>query len=421
MDNGLLQYLIGRIGLTKKSAIIPGGRIHNFRHFMDFPQVLPPVLLRKASFTHPLLVNKLRVTDQVLQRDIMLHFPYHSFNSLIDLLREAAMDATVESILLTAYRLAAESKIIHALINAARNGKKVTVMLELKARFDEEANLEWKTVLEEEGITVLLGMPNMKVHAKLCVITSLQKGKRIRYGFVSTGNLNESSAKLYADHCLLTASPSIMGDAVRVFEYLANWRRGMVPLKKCRTLLLAPVSMRKKLVQLVEFEIRRAKAGKKASLTLKVNSLSDVELIKLLSKAAAAGVIINLIVRGIYCPNFPATKKGTRPYAISIVDEYLEHARVMIFHHGGNEKIFISSADWMVRNIDHRIEAAVEVHHPAIRKELKEILAIQLADNVKARLLDGMLPNDYVKADGKRAVRSQIKIYQYLHGLATSK
>jgi polyphosphate kinase len=195
----------------------------------------------------------------------------------------------------------------------------------------------------------------------------------------------------------------------------------MVPLKKCRTLLLAPVSMRKKLVQLVEFEIRRAKAGKKASLTLKVNSLSDVELIKLLSKAAAAGVIINLIVRGIYCPNFPATKKGTRPYAISIVDEYLEHARVMIFHHGGNEKIFISSADWMVRNIDHRIEAAVEVHHPAIRKELKEILAIQLADNVKARLLDGMLPNDYVKADGKRAVRSQIKIYQYLHGLATSK
>jgi polyphosphate kinase len=294
-------------------------------------------------------------------------------------------------------------------------------MLELKARFDEEANLEWKTVLEEEGITVLLGMPNMKVHAKLCVITSLQKGKRIRYGFVSTGNLNESSAKLYADHCLLTASPSIMGDAVRVFEYLANWRRGMVPLKKCRTLLLAPVSMRKKLVQLVEFEIRRAKAGKKASLTLKVNSLSDAELIKLLNKAAEAGVVINLIVRGIYCPNFAVTKKGIRPYAISIVDEYLEHARVMIFHHGGKEKIFISSADWMVRNIDHRIEAAVEIQHPDIRKELKEILAIQLADNVKARVLDGMLPNDYVKADGKRAVRSQIKIYQYLHGLATSK
>lgn len=388
---------------------------------MDFPSVLPPVLQRKASFTHPALRNKLRVTDQVLQRDIMLHFPYHSFNSLIDLLREAAMDATVESIQITAYRLASESKIIHALINAARNGKRVTVMLELKARFDEEANLEWKTILEEEGIIVLLGMPHMKVHAKLCVITSLQKGKRIRYGFVSTGNLNESSAKVYADHCLLTASSSIMSDAARVFEYLSNWRRGMMPLKKCRTLLLAPVSMRKKLIQLLEFEIKQAKAGKKASLTLKVNSLSDSELIRLLNKASAAGVVINLIVRGIYCPNFPLSKRGIRPYAISIVDEYLEHARVMIFNHGGKEKIFISSADWMVRNIDHRVEAAVEIHQADIRKELKEILAIQLADNVKARLLEDMLPNEYVKGMGKRPVRSQIKIYQYLHGLAGGK
>jgi polyphosphate kinase len=261
----------------------------------------------------------------------------------------------------------------------------------------------------------------MKVHAKLCVITSLQKGKRIRYGFVSTGNLNESSAKVYADHCLLTASSSIMSDAARVFEYLSNWRRGMMPLKKCRTLLLAPVSMRKKLVQLLEFEIKQAKAGKKASLTLKVNSLSDSELIRLLNKASAAGVVINLIVRGIYCPNFPLSKKGIRPYAISIVDEYLEHARVMIFNHGGKEKIFISSADWMVRNIDHRVEAAVEIHQADIRKELKEILAIQLADNVKARLLEDMLPNEYVKGMGKRPVRSQIKIYQYLHGLAGGK
>ncbi|MBM3922631.1 MAG: polyphosphate kinase 1 [Sphingomonadales bacterium] len=421
MDNGLLQYLISRLGLTKKSAIIPGGRIHNFRHFMDFPSVLPPVLQRKASFTHPALRNKLRVTDQVLQRDIMLHFPYHSFNSVIDLLREAAMDATVESIQITAYRLASESRIIHALINAARNGKRVTVMLELKARFDEEANLEWKTILEEEGITVLLGMPNMKVHAKLCVITSLQKRKRIRYGFVSTGNLNESSAKMYADHCLLTASATILNDAARVFEYLSKWRRGMGPLKKCRTLLLTPVSMRKKLVQLLEFEIKQAKAGKKAALTLKVNSLSDVELIRLLNKAATAGVVINLIVRGIYCPNFLLSKKGLRPYAISIVDEYLEHARVMMFFHGGKEKVYISSADWMIRNIDHRIEAAVEIHQPDIRKELKDILAIQLADNVKARLLEGTLPNEYVKGMGKRPVRSQIKIYQYLYGLAVSK
>jgi polyphosphate kinase len=246
----------------------------------------------------------------------------------------------------------------------------------------------------------------------------MQKGKRIRYGFVSTGNLNETSAKVYADHCLLTASSAIMSDAVRVFDYLAAWKRGMMPLKKCRTLLLAPVSMRKKLVALLEFEIKQAKAGKKASLVLKVNSLSDVELIRLLNKAAAAGVVIHLIVRGIYCPHFPVSKKGIRPYAISIVDEYLEHARVMIFHHGGKEKIYISSADWMIRNIDHRVEAAVEIHQADIRKELKEILAIQLADNVKARLLEDNLSNQYVQSRGKRPVRSQIKIYQYLRGLA---
>ncbi|NDB53765.1 MAG: polyphosphate kinase 1, partial [Chitinophagaceae bacterium] len=220
MDNGLLQYLIGRLGLTKKSAIIPGGRIHNFRHFMDFPAVLTSTVIRKNPFTHPLLKGKLRVTDVVLTRDVLLHFPYHSFDSLIDLLREAAMDSTVERIQITAYRLASESRIIHALINAARNGKQVTVMLELKARFDEEANLEWKVALEEEGIQVLLGVPNMKVHAKLCVITRRDKKGVSKYGFVSTGNLNESSAKVYADHCLLTASSSIMKDAALIFDYL---------------------------------------------------------------------------------------------------------------------------------------------------------------------------------------------------------
>lgn len=414
MDNGLLQYLIGRLGLTKKSAIIPGGRIHNFRHFMDFPAVLNSTVIRKNPFTHPLLKGKLRVTDVVLTRDVLLHFPYHSFDSLIDLLREAAMDSTVERIQITAYRLASESRIIHALINAARNGKQVIVMLELKARFDEEANLEWKVALEEEGIQVLLGVPSMKVHAKLCVITRRDKKGVSKYGFVSTGNLNESSAKVYADHCLLTASPSIMKDASLIFDYLQNWRKGMMPLRKCQTLLVSPVSMRQRIEQLIEFEIKAAKNGKKASIVIKLNSLSDTKLIKLLYRAVAAGVEVKLIIRGIYCAHFPISKKGLTPKAISIVDEYLEHARVLIFHHQGKEKIYISSADWMVRNLDYRIEAAVEVQHPALRKELKDILEIQLEDTVKARILDAELKNEYVAHAKKNPVRSQLKIYQYL-------
>lgn len=420
MDNGLLQYLIGRLGLTKKSAIIPGGRIHNFRHFMDFPAILESPA-RNQSFTHPQLKGKLRVTDVVLSQDVLLHFPYHSFESVIDLLREAAMDGSVERIQITAYRLASESRVIHALVNAARNGKEVIVMLELKARFDEEANLEWKSLLEEEGIRVLLGVPAMKVHAKLCVITRREKKGVLKYGFVSTGNLNESSAKVYADHCLLTASSSIMKDASLIFDYLQNWRKGMSPLRKCNTLLVSPVSMRQRLQQLIEFEIKSAKAGKKASMLIKLNSLSDAQLIKLLYKAAAAGVEIKLIVRGIYCAAFPATKKGVTPVAISIVDEYLEHARVLAFYHGGNEKIFISSADWMVRNLDYRIEAAVEIKHPALRKELKDIIEIQLADTVKARLLDPALKNEYVTHVKRGPVRSQLKIYQYLRRKKPSK
>lgn len=414
MDNGLLQYLIGRLGLTKKSAIIPGGRIHNFRHFMDFPAVLSTAEVRKSPFTHPLLKGKLRVTDVILTRDILLNFPYHSFDSLVDLLREAAMDGAVEKIQLTAYRLASESRVIHALVNAARNGKEVIVMLELKARFDEEANLEWKALLEEEGIKVLLGVPDMKVHAKLCVITRRDKNKLIQYGFVSTGNLNESSAKVYADHCLLTAAPSIMKDASLIFDYLQNWRKGMMPLRKCRTLLVSPISMRQQIEQLIIYEIKAAKAGKKASILIKLNSLSDTKLIKLLYKAVASGVDVKLIIRGIYCAYFPLSKKGYTPKAISIVDEYLEHARAFIFYHSGKEKIFISSADWMVRNLDYRVEAAVEILDPVLRKELKDIIEIQLSDTVKARVLDTELKNEYVKRLHRVPLRSQVKIYQYL-------
>jgi polyphosphate kinase len=414
MDAGLLEYLIRRLSLNRKSNIIPGGRIHNFRHFMDFPDVFKAKSTRRAAFIPKVLQQSLRVTDIVLKQDVMLHFPYHSFNPLIDLLREAAIDPDVTSIKITAYRLATNSKIINALVNAARNGKEVVVMLELKARFDEEANLEWKSILEEEGVKVLLGVPRMKIHAKLCIIKKRKANRTVQYGFVSTGNLNEKTARVYGDHCLLTCNRNVMADINRIFRYLENWKTGLPYLKQCKTLLVCPTGMRTQLMALINKEIKQAKAGKEAKIIIKVNSLSDTLLIQELYKAAAAGVEVKMIVRGIFCA-VPDHKKFKNPIsAISIVDEYLEHARVMIFHNNGAEKVYISSADWMVRNLNHRVEAAVPILHEGIKKELIDIIHIQLRDNVKARVLDSDLSNNYVPSLRKKQVRSQIETYHYL-------
>jgi polyphosphate kinase len=414
MDKGLIDYLVKRLGLSKKSGnLIPGGRIHNFRHFMDFPDVFPKKGQRRRPFQHPLLMKTPRVTDVVLEQDVMLHFPYHSFNPVIDMLREAAIDPNVTTIKITGYRLASNSKIINALINAVRNGKHVTVMLELRARFDEEANLEWKERLEDEGVRVLIGIPNVKVHAKICLIKKRINNFTIHYGFVSTGNLNEKTARLYGDHCLLTSDRHIMADVNRIFTYLEKWKEGTAPLKACKTLIPCPTSLRRELVKMVVRETRLAREKKAAAITLKMNSLSDEELIEKLTEAAKAGVRIQLIVRGVFCM-FSENSKFLIPVkAVSIIDEYLEHARVFIFHNGGKEKTYISSADWMVRNLDHRVEATCPVLDEAITQELKEILDIQLADNVKARWLDNGLQNNYVR-DDREKVRSQIDIHNYL-------
>ena len=414
MDRGLLDYLIRRLHLNHKGNIIPGGRIHNFRHFMDFPDVFNSKNTRREPFPHPGLQGSMRVTDIIIKKDIMLHFPYHSFNGLIDLLREAAIDPDVNSIKITAYRLASNSKVINALINAARNGKEVVVILELSARFDEEANLEWKIILEEEGVKVLLGVPKMKIHAKLCIIKKRKDNKTIQYGFVSTGNLNEKTATVYGDHCLLTSNRKIMADINRIFHYVENWKSGTQQLRLCKTLLVCPTSMRKDLLHLIDREIKNAKSGKQSGILIKVNALSDELLIKKLQLAVSGGVEVRMIIRGIFCPKFPIPKKNSNVSAVSIVDEYLEHARVIVFHNLGKEKVFISSADWMVRNLDHRIEAAVPVLDPIIARELKEIIHIQLRDNVKARILDKNLSNYYVPSVGKKQVRSQIETFLYL-------
>ena len=414
MDKSLIEFLIRKLNLTKKDSIIPGGKIHNFRHFMDFPDVFKTYTKPKerTSFDHPEFIGK-RVTDVIQKTDVLLTFPYHKFNPVIDLLRESAMDPDVKSIQITAYRLASHSKIINALINAARNGKEVTVMLELRARFDEESNLIWKEILEQEGVKVLVGIPNKKVHAKLCVIKKRAHNKTIQYGFVSTGNFNEKTAKIYGDHLLMTSDRGIMADINKIFNVLRKPKEDILPtLKTCKKLLVCPQFMREKIIAHIDREIEEAKAGRRSEMIIKTNSLSDRTLIEKLYEAARTGVNIRLIVRGIYCAvNQKEFKEKIK--AISIVDEYLEHARVMYFYNKGNEDLYISSADWMTRNLDYRIEAAAKITQKNLKKELKDILEIQLSDNVKARILDKKLRNEYVKNDHKE-IRSQIETYHYL-------
>ncbi len=416
IDPALLTYLVKRLNLYRKDNLIPGGRIHNFKDFINFPDsVFAQKKLRKKPFIHPLLKNHNNITNLVMEKDVLLNFPYHSFESVIDLLREAAIDPDVTSIKLTCYRLADRSRIINTLTNAVRNGKLVTVVLELRARFDEEANLEWKEELEEAGARVLLGVPNMKVHAKLCLIKKKVNNRTVHYGFVSTGNLNERTALVYGDTCLLTSDRNIMADVNRIFNYLEHPKSRAHMLHNCKTLLVSPNGMRKQLMQLISREIKAARAKKPAYIILKLNSLSDEKLISKLYEAAKAGVEIRMVVRGIFCMLTENKKFKIPIQAISIVDEYLEHARVMIFHNGGKEKTFISSADWMVRNIDHRVEVSCPIFEKNIQQELKDILQIQLKDNIKARILDNELSNQYVNPRNTKKIRSQVETYNYLY------
>lgn len=415
IDPGLLEFLIRKLNLSKKDSIIPGGKIHNFKHFMDFPNVFPrdKHSNTRETFTHPELLQGERISDIILKKDLLFSFPYHHFTPVIDLLRESAIDPDVKTIYITAYRLANNSKIANALIGAARNGKEVTVMLELRARFDEESNLKWKEILEAEGIKVLTGIPNRKVHAKLCIIKKRLNNKTLQYGFVSTGNFNEKTAKIYSDHLLMTSDRDIMADINKVFNELKKSKTDYInPLKSCKNLITCPENMREKFYLLIDKEIEEAKAGRKAEIIIKVNSLSDKDIIEKLYQAATAGVEIKIIVRGIYCAiNQKTFKKKIK--AISIVDEYLEHARVLYFYHKGNEEIYLSSADWMTRNLDYRLEAAVKIKSKSIKKEIIDLLNIQLSDNVKARILDKNLRNHYVPKEGK-SIRSQVEIQHYL-------
>jgi len=418
IDARLLDYLIKRLSLSGKDNLIPGGRIHNFKDFMNFPESVftkKEEQRRRKPFVHPLLVQPRRIMDVLDKRDVLLHLPYHSFDSVIDLLRESAIDPFVQSIKITCYRLAKDSKLVNALINAVRNGKQVTVVLELRARFDEEANLQWKTRLEEEGVTVILGLPDYKVHAKICLIKKREFGKTKQYGILSTGNFNEATARYYSDHCLLTANRNILADINRVFAFLEQVHPKVETLKACKTLPVAPYNMRQVFGELIDKEIRSVKKKKKTSVIVKLNSLVDATMINHLYDAAIAGVNVSLVIRGI-CGVYTEQKIFRKPMkAISIIDEYLEHARVFIFHSDGKPRVFISSADWMVRNLDHRVEVACPIFDHRLQKEIIDIMNIQLAENVKGRVLDNGQHNEYIlRSEETPEVRSQVAIYDYL-------
>lgn len=416
IDPQLLQYLIHNLQLTKRDSLIPGSRIHNFKDFMHFP---PQILSgsyqshRRAPFIHPLLANADSLQKVVLKRDVLLNFPYHSFNSLVDLLREAAIDPTVKQIKITAYRLAHYSQIIHALVSAANNGKEVIVIIELRARFDEEVNLHWKTMLEEEGVKVYIGIPGMKIHTKACVITKLINNEPVLYGFISTGNLNEDTAKYYCDFCLLTADKRIMTYINRLFKWLEGNKGILKQPNSNYDLMVSPCCMRKQFIRLIDREIRHIKNKKPAAILLKMNSLTDNILIKKLYQAAAAGVEIRIIVRGICCAISHRKHWKKDINIISIVDEYLEHARVFIFHNNGKEETYLSSADWMIRNLDHRVETTVRIKDEMIKREMKDYLELQFRDNVKARMLDNSQQNTFCRHGGSK-IRSQVIWYQTL-------
>jgi polyphosphate kinase len=350
----------------------------------------------------------------IKKKDVMLFFPYHPFDHFIDLLREASIDPYVTSIQITLYRLARNSSVINALLNAVRNGKKVTTVVELQARFDEEANMLWGNKLMEEGVKVIYGVPGLKVHAKLCLITRTKNEVTQRYAAIGTGNFNEDTARIYTDHLLLTSETKITNEVFKAFNFFnVNYRKD-----NYYHLIVSPYLLRNKMTLLIENEIKNVKAGKKAFIYLKLNNITDYEIINQLYEASQAGVTIRMIIRGMFSVVTGIKNFSDNIKAIGIVDHFLEHTRFMIFCNGGNEEYYISSADLMTRNVEHRIEVTCPVFDKNIRNELKEIFEIQWSDNVKARKLDPALSNKFVKP-GKKSIRSQTEVYNFIMKTST--
>ncbi len=413
MPDRLLSYLSNRFGFGKYDSMIAGGRYHNSKDFISFPNVgpkylefkeLPPVRIKRLDEPGSLF-------DSIRKRDVFLYYPYNPFDYIIDLLKTAALDPQVTSIKICLYRVARDSRVVDALVNAVQNGKRVLAVVELAARFDEAANIDWAQRLTESGIEVIFGIPGLKVHSKILLIERAESNGVRFYSHIGTGNFNENTAKLYTDFTLITRDQNIGKDVYNVFDFLQyNYKR-----PRYRALLVSPHTTRPAIMEMIEAEIESARAGYRASMTLKCNNLVDKQLVMKLYEASDAGVEIRLIIRGM-CSLLPGVKGiSENIQAISIVDRYLEHPRAYVFYNRGKPRYFIGSADLMTRNLDYRVEVICPVMEPESQKMIQDILDQQWNDNVKARLLDQNQVNERVAPKKKVArIRSQETIHRYL-------
>ena len=409
--NDLHLLIMKKLGVKKNENIIPGGRYQRLRDLMYFPHVRPALEDEQPQpHLHPSLKLYSSILNVIRKKDILLNYPYLDFIHFLDFLREVAIDPNVKEIYITLYRVADHSKVINALANAAKNGKQVTVLIELQARFDESANIDRSELLQSSNVHVLHGVEGRKVHGKI-VLVKRKEGKKLRsYAYIGSGNFNESTAKLYTDLGLFTARKEITNEVEKVFRFLEDTHIRY----EYEHLLVSPRGMRQKLMCYIDREIEHAKNGEKAFILLKINSLVDDDIIERLYKAGKAGVKIRMIVRGICClqPEVPGLSENIQ--CISIVDKFLEHSRMIIFCNGGKNQYFITSADLMERNLDRRVEVGVPIYDKKIQKTLRDIFEIQWKDNVKARKMSPDRLNKYVTPEsGGKQIRSQFELYKY--------
>lgn len=411
INSNFLSYLQTKLQLSESENIIAGKRYHNFKDFMGFPNFGRDDLnFPKVSPLNFPKFNKAKtIFDVIDKEDILLHYPYQKFSYLIDFIREAAIDPHVTTIKMTLYRVANNSMVVNSLINAAKNGKNVIVVVEVQARFDEELNIYWAKKMQEEGITIIYGVPGLKVHSKLCLISRVVNDKRTRYANFSTGNFNEKTSTIYSDTSLFTSDERLTYEANKVFRFFQNNYK----VYNYKYLLVAPHQSRTRFYELIDQEVKNASKKQPASIFAKMNSLVDYDMIEKLYYAANKGVKVKLIVRGINSLVPYLEELHSNIEIISIVDKYLEHSRIFIFHNNGEEKIYLSSTDWMQRNLDFRVEVSFPIYDKKLKEEIIWFMNNQWNDNVKARKLDGTLRNLYVK-NRKEKIRSQISFYNYL-------
>lgn len=412
MPQTLLDFILKKTKIKDRENVIPGGRYHNKRDLMKFPDFGRKDLCFEplVPLQHPLLKGKVSLLDELSKRDILLHYPYHSFSYIIDLLREAAIDPHVRTIRISLYRVAKDSQIINALVNAAKNGKRVIAVVEVQARFDEENNIRVMRILQEAGVRVIPGVIGLKVHSKLIQISRKEGPRTVRYVHIGSGNFNEKTSAIYSDVSLLTANKDIGAEVRKIFEFFeSNFQRSVY-----RHLIVSPFGTRRKFVDLINQEIENAENKKPASIIIKMNNLVDAQLIRKLYDASESGVKIKLIIRGV-CSLIPGIKgKSSNIEVISIVGRFLEHGRILVFHNAGKPLYFISSADWMMRNLDHRIEVSAPIYDERLKKELQAYLDIQLDSHAKARVVEKTLKNQYLNpGDGKPTFDTQLAVYEY--------